>query len=135
MNRKKASKRWEGAGPRMLAVNDEWAILTSALGSSRGAFLFIEAAGSEEAQALATDPTRELAILHPCFTPYGGTEGLTVVREIPHPFANVIVMSGIEGTDIEETAWHCSPGFDAGRPESPPGVARLALRLMGRGNG
>ena len=137
MDSNQTPKTAEGAGPRILLVDDEWAILRPTADYFRRLGAHVEVASeAEEAQALLTHRSYDLVILDVCLTPYVGSQGLNVLREIRHrnPHANVIVLSGLEGADIKEAARQQGADMVLGKPQRLSELAELAFQMTGRGH-
>jgi DNA-binding response OmpR family regulator len=117
----------------VLLVDDERAIaqpIAAYLGQ-RGWITDI-ACEPEEAEALAMHRRYDLAILDLCLTPWGGSEGLAVLRELRErcPGAVIIVLSAYVSAEADEEARRCGADAILRKPQSLPELARLAESLM-----
>lgn len=119
---------------RILLMDDEAAIL---LPTSRF-FGFLgcrvdTAEEAEEALALLSHRSYDLAILDLRLSNYSGSEGIDVLRELRrrNRWTSVIVLSACISDDVEEELRRCQADAVLRKPQSLPDLARIAFDLIG----
>ena len=128
-----------GSGPfprrTALLLDDEEAILLPTATYFRSLGFAVDMAREpEEAEALIQHHRYDLAIVDLRVTPFGGAQGLDVLREIKRrePRTSVIVLSAYISPELEAEAWVLGADGVLSKPQSLPVLARLALGLMER---
>jgi two-component system, cell cycle sensor histidine kinase and response regulator CckA len=117
-----------------LLLDDEEAILLPTAMYFRSLGFTVDMAREpEEAEALIQHRLYQLAILDLRVTPFGGAQGLDVLREIKRlqRETSVIVLSAYISPELEAEAWALGADGVLSKPQSLPELARLALGLMG----
>jgi CheY-like chemotaxis protein len=115
-----------------LLLDDEEAILLPTATYFRSLGFAVDMAREpEEAEALVQHHHYDLAVVDLRVTPFGGAQGLDVLREIKRrqPRTSVIVLSAYISPELE--AWALGADGVLSKPQSLPVLARLALGLMG----
>jgi len=121
-------------GRSALLLDDEEAILVPTATYFRSLGFAVDMAREpEEAEALVQYSRYDLAILDLRVTPFGGAQGLDVLREIKRreQRTSVIVLSAYISPEVEAEAWALGADSVLSKPQSLPALARLALGLMG----
>jgi len=122
-----------GSGRSALLLDDEEAILVPTATYFRSLGFSVDMAREpEEAEALVQFQSYDLAILDLRVTPFGGAQGLDVLREIKrrHERTSVIVLSAYISSELETEAWALGADGVLSKPQSLPSLARLALALI-----
>jgi CheY-like chemotaxis protein len=119
---------------KVLLLDDEEAILLPTARYFRSLGCTVDLAREwEEAEALVNHRHYDLAILDLRVTPFGGTEGLEVLREIRRRdhATSVIVLSAYISPEVEEEARGLGADSVIRKPQPLPDLAHLAFALMG----
>jgi CheY-like chemotaxis protein len=116
-------------------IDDEEAILIPAANYFRSLGCRVDVAREpEEAAALLTYKRYHVVILDLRLSPYGGAQGLSVLRELRERdrFACAIVLSGYISQDVEDEAREGGADVVLPKPQSLPELARVAFNLLER---
>jgi len=120
----------------LLLLDDEEAILSPTAAYFRTLGFAVDVAReAEEAEALVHHRRYDVAILDLRVTPYGGTEGLEVLREIRrrHSRTVVILLSAYVSPEVEAEARALGSDAVLRKPQPLPELAHLAFARLGGG--
>jgi CheY-like chemotaxis protein len=118
----------------VLLLDDEEAVLLPTARYFRSLGCTVDVAReSEEAEALISHRRYDLAILDLRVTPFGGTEGLEVLREIRRrdQATSVILLSAYISPEVEAEARALGASSVLRKPLPLPDLAHLAFALTG----